>query len=115
MNKASTIKRQKKDVLVSVRLPKSLVEELKDIQKINHFIDLSDEIRFVVRKYCLNVLNITNSISSKPPVELLLEERRKEKLISDLTNIIDNLKNTKQDVSLTTKSLGLNAGANEHK
>jgi len=124
MNKLPSSKK-KKDVIVSVRLPKSLVEELKDIQKINHFMDLSDEIRFVVRRYCLGVLNSANSSSTQPPIEVLLEEKRKEKLISDLTKIIENLKNNKQDVLLNTHSigsnstvsnpLGKNAGSNEYK
>ncbi len=86
----------KKDVIVSVRLPKSLVEELKDIQKINHFMDLSDEVRFVVRRYCLSFLNSQGQTSSiHPPIELLAEQRRKEKLIDDLTKIIENLKSNK--------------------
>jgi hypothetical protein len=92
MNKINSTK-LKKDVIVSVRLPKGLVDELKDIQKINHFMDLSDELRFVVRKYCLSFLNSQESQSSiQPPIELLAEQKRKEKLIDDLTKIIANLK-----------------------
>lgn len=116
MNKiSSSSKKLKKDIIVSVRLPKSLVEELRDIQKINHFMDLSDEIRFIVRKYCLGVMVNSNSSSTKPPIETLLEEKRKEKLIEDLTKIIDNLKTSKQDISSNTKSIGLIAGLNENK
>ena len=87
--------RPKKDVIVSVRLPKSLVEELKDIQKVNHFMDLSDEVRFVVRRYCLSFLNSQGQSPVQPPIELLAEQRRKEKLIDDLTKIIENLKSNK--------------------
>jgi metal-responsive CopG/Arc/MetJ family transcriptional regulator len=87
--------RSKKDVIVSVRLPKSLIEELKDIQNVNHFMDLSDEIRFVVRRYCLSFLNNQQS-SVKPPIEMLLEQKRKEKLIEDLSKIIENLKGNAQ-------------------
>jgi hypothetical protein len=94
MNKLVS-ERPKKDVIVSVRLPKSLIEELKDIQKVNHFMDLSDEIRFVVRRYCLSFLNSQQS-PIKPPIEMLLEQKRKEKLIEDLTKIIENLKGNAQ-------------------
>ena len=97
MNKLKTFHHipSRKDIIVSVRLPKSLVDELKDIQKVNHFMDLSDEIRFVVRRYCLSFLNSQQS-TTKPPIELLLEQKRKEKLIDDLTKIIENLKGNPQ-------------------
>ena len=91
----------RKDVIVSVRLPKGLVDELKDLQKINHFMDLSDEMRFIVRRYCLSFLNTQNSGSSNisPPIELLAEQRRKEKLIDDLSKIIVGLKGDKTTTS----------------
>jgi len=98
MNKLQTSHKPKKDVIVSVRLPKSLIDELKDIQQVNHFMDLSDEIRFVVRKYCLSFLNTQGQQSTiLPPIELLAEQKRKERLIEDLSKIIENLKNNKQD------------------
>jgi len=84
----------RKDTIVSVRLPKSLVDELKDIQKVNHFMDLSDEIRFVVRRYCLSFLN-TKQSNIQPPIEILVEQKRKEKLIDDLSKIIENLRSDK--------------------
>ena len=117
MNKLPSSKKIKKDVIVSVRLPQSLVEELKDIQRINHFMDLSDEIRFVVRRYCFGILNNSNSSSLHSPIETLLEQKRKEKLISDLTKIIDNLKSNNQDVAVNsqTKSVNSTIGSNEYK
>jgi metal-responsive CopG/Arc/MetJ family transcriptional regulator len=95
-------KRFKKDVIVSVRLPKTLLDELKDIQQVNHFMDLSDEIRFVVRRYCLSFLN-NQGQTSQPPMEVLLEQKRKEKLIDDLSKIIENLKGNKQNSVQSTK------------
>jgi metal-responsive CopG/Arc/MetJ family transcriptional regulator len=97
---SKTLSKTRKDTIVSVRLPKSLVEELKDIQQINHFMDLSDEIRFVVRRYCLSFLNSQdqNLTQAKPPIELLAEQKRKEKLIDDLSKIIENLKGNKQTI-----------------
>jgi len=96
-NSPSSPHKPKKDIIVSVRLPKSLIDELKDIQQVNHFMDLSDEIRFVVRRYCLGFLNNQGQQSSiQPPIEMLAEQRRKEKLIDDLSKIIENLKGSKQ-------------------
>ncbi|HYD03766.1 MAG TPA: hypothetical protein VEC16_05710 [Alphaproteobacteria bacterium] len=93
MNKLQKNSGPRKDVMVSVKLPRSLVEELKDIQQINHFMDLSDEIRFVVRRYCLKFLN---SQSDSPSLEMLAEQKRKEKLIEELSKIIDSLKENKE-------------------
>jgi hypothetical protein len=79
-------KRPKKDIIVAVRMPRGLVDELKDKQNINHFMDMSDEIRFIVRKYCT---------PGNEPTDLsaaLVENKRKEKLIDDLNNIINQLK-----------------------
>jgi len=64
-------------------MPRSLVEELKDLQKINHFMDLSDEIRFIIRK------NLMHTATEKSEQEL----RKKEQLIQDLNRIIAELKN----------------------
>jgi len=108
MNKSQISHKPKKDVIVSIRLPKSLMDELKDIQQVNHFMDLSDEIRFVVRKYCLSFLNSQSNheSSAQPPIELLLEQKRKEKLIGDLSKIIENLKSGKQS---TLQDNGINS------
>ncbi|MGV8150800.1 MAG: hypothetical protein ACP5NV_03680 [Candidatus Woesearchaeota archaeon] len=84
MNKLS--ERQKKDMIVAVRMPKGLVDELKDLQKINHFMDISDEIRYVIRKYSLNPAN-TNADKT------VQELKKKEQLIHDLNRIILELKN----------------------
>ncbi len=84
----SKILRQKKDTIVAVRMPKGLVEELKDLQKINHFMDISDEIRYVIRRYVFNV-GTEHADSEKTIQEL----KKKEQLIQDLSRIITELKN----------------------
>ncbi|MBS3130843.1 hypothetical protein J4212_00265 [Candidatus Woesearchaeota archaeon] len=38
------------DVLVSIRMPKSLLDELKQLAKEQHFLDLSEQLRSIVRK-----------------------------------------------------------------
>jgi len=85
----------RKDKIVAVRMPRGLVDELKDIQKVNHFMDMSDEIRFIVRKYFDLI-----SQSGTPQKELenvFLENKRKEKLIEDLNNIINQLQTGKSE------------------
>jgi len=95
MNKKKTIQkaeskktesRQKKEIMVAVRMPKGLVEELHDLQKVNHFMDLSEEIRFVLRRYCFN---IGPGMNEKNDLEL----QKKEQLIINLNKIITELKN----------------------
>jgi hypothetical protein len=82
------IHRQKKDTIVAVRMPRGLVEELKDLQKINHFMDISDEIRYVIRKYALHI-GLEKNDTEKIDHEL----KKKEQLIVDLNRIIMELKN----------------------
>ena len=105
MNKLKASQRiaPRQDIIVSVRLPRSLVDELKDIQKVNHFIDLSDEIRFVVRRYCLSFLN-TQQSTVQPPIEMIAEQKRKEKLIEDLMKIIENLRGNRQQSDTLNKN-----------
>lgn len=38
------------DQIVSVRMPSSLVDELKDLAEKNHFLDVSEEIRSLLRE-----------------------------------------------------------------
>jgi len=98
-------KKSRKDVIVSIRLPKGLVDELKDIQQVNHFMDISDEIRFIVRKYCLSFMNSQNSHAT----DSLLEQKRKDKLIQDLTKILNNLKNDQSSGKDAAKSVEQNS------
>lgn len=79
--------RLKKNIIVAVRMPKGLIDELKDIQKINHFMDISDEIRFIIRRYCLN---------QHQDATLVTELKRKEKLVEQLSKIIEEMKNAPQ-------------------
>ena len=76
-------KESRKDIIVAVRMPKGLVEELRDLQQINHFMDISDEIRYIIRKYCLNIMGQSKQT---------LDDKRKEKLIDDLNTILTGLK-----------------------
>lgn len=87
-------KNKSNDFVVSVKLPHSLLVELKTLQKTNHFMDLSDEIRYVVRESCLNLSALSShpSIPQIPQSISFMEQKKKEKLISELTGILDELK-----------------------
>ena len=60
------------DVMVSVKMPRSLILELKSLEKKGHFIDLSEEVRSIVRN---------KWIESNSPELLQLNKLREE--ISD--------------------------------
>ena len=45
---------QVSDIMVSVRMPKSLASELRLLYKTQHFLDLSEEIRSIVRQKWLS-------------------------------------------------------------
>lgn len=87
------ILRQKKDTIVAVRMPRGLVEELKDLQKINHFMDMSDEIRYVIRKYALHFGSEKTDNEKIDQEKIDQELKKKEQLIQDLNRIIFELKN----------------------
>lgn len=80
----NTRQRARKETIVSVRLPRGLLNELKDLQSINHFMDLSDEIRFILRK----------KFFSKSQEN---QDQKKEQLIRDLENLIFTIKTNQID------------------
>lgn len=89
MSKHASATISKKDIIVAVRMPKGLVLELRDIQKINHFMDMSDEIRYIVRKYGMQ--SPIGQLPQKDIGNAFLESKRKEKLIEELNKIISQL------------------------
>lgn len=89
-----------KDVMISVRVPSGLVKELKELTEKNHYMDLSEHIRAIIReksmqfaepyRYELSKMReqMENRISSNKAIE------EKKKLMEELKNIIHELKNT---------------------
>ena len=85
------------DVLVSIRMPTSLVQELRRLAEKNHFMDLSEELRSIVRAKCLHysspynlqikkvVKDIEDEVSNKEKLET------KKELISNLKNFLEEL------------------------
>ncbi len=81
MNKPGS---SRKDIIVSVRLPKTLVDELKDLQQINHFMDLSDEMRFIIRKYLKFLPSQPDKQQDILDPDVVLEQKKRDQDIEDL-------------------------------
>lgn len=86
------MKSANKDATISVRLPSTLIKELKQIATGNHYLDLSEQIREIIRqknnKYLKTEQN-QNSPSNSQKSENVTQE--KLKLISELQKIIQEL------------------------
>lgn len=86
------------DTVVSVRMPSSLVRELKELAERNHFKDLSEEIRSIVRSKCLNyakpyqgeIRKLREDISDK--FSRKKELQQKQTLVKELSKILEELK-----------------------
>jgi len=89
------------DLVVSIRMPTSLVKELRLLAKKNHFKDLSEEIRSIVRTKCLKYSQPYASELDKLRTDLSSQLVRKQereqrlKLVEDLKKIVDELQNEK--------------------
>ena len=87
-----------KDIVVSVRLPTSLVQELKILAKENHYLDLSEQIRTIIRNKCEEYYSPYKHEVQKmrEQLEQNISEKKdskdKEKLLEELQKIIMELK-----------------------
>jgi metal-responsive CopG/Arc/MetJ family transcriptional regulator len=87
------------DVVVSIRMPSSLVGELKKLAVKNHYKDLSEEVRSIVRTKCLKYMNPYATEVEKLRTDLSMqmatkqELEQKQKLIQDLQRIVGESKN----------------------
>jgi hypothetical protein len=82
--------------IVSVRMPSSLVQTLRGLAKQNHFLDISEEVRSIikvqVRKYKLRLGEI--ELPEKEPekkVDFKTENMVKEELVRRLKQMIEEL------------------------
>lgn len=84
-----------KDATISVRLPSSLSKELKQIATKNHYVDLSEQIRDVIRqknnKYLVQESRTSKTSQSTAPKDKEQIMQEKLKLISELQKIIQEL------------------------
>jgi len=84
-----------KDAVVSVRIPSSLVVELKTLAKENHYVDLSEQIREIIRQKIMQFESeeqSKSSISDKKESSKKTTPKDKEVLLLQLQSLIDELK-----------------------
>jgi Arc/MetJ-type ribon-helix-helix transcriptional regulator len=87
-----------KDVMISVRVPAGLLSELKELTFKNHYMDLSEHIRAIIREksmqfaepYRYELTKMREEMESKISANKSIEEKRK--LVEELKNIIEELK-----------------------
>jgi Arc/MetJ-type ribon-helix-helix transcriptional regulator len=88
-----------KDAMISVRMPVSLIEELKDLSQKNHYVDLSEQIRDIIRQKCANY-DDSKPASSQIPTHQLNQNQsssqniavERAQLVQELQTIIEQLK-----------------------
>ncbi|MBR9675668.1 hypothetical protein GOV05_01530 [Candidatus Woesearchaeota archaeon] len=86
-----------KQQIVSVRMPKTLVDELRASAKKNHFMDLSEELRFILKtKHQEHQDPYTYELRRfKEELKEELVSKRKEdqtKFLQDLKKILEEIK-----------------------
>ena len=77
-----------KDAVVSVRIPVSIIQELKTLTKSNHYIDLSEQIREIIRQKILQY-----STEEKEQKQTAKEQTNDKKaILEQLQKLIEELK-----------------------
>ena len=84
--------------IVSVRMPSSLVQKLRELAKENHFLDVSEEVRSIikvqVRKYKIRLGEIKPLEEEKPAekkTDFKTENMIKEEMVRRLKRMIEEL------------------------
>ena len=86
-----------KEVIVSVRMPESMLKELKELAVARHFLDVSEEIRSIIRDktkeysqpYQADLKRIADDIAG----ELNKKTQEKHALIGKLRTMLEELEN----------------------
>lgn len=86
-----------KDVIVSVRMPKTMLDELKLLAKKNHFMDVSEEIRSVIREktakyatpYAQDVKRVVDDLHQE--IKMRNQGDKRERAITELKKILEDL------------------------
>jgi metal-responsive CopG/Arc/MetJ family transcriptional regulator len=87
-----------KDTTLSIRLPVTLVKELRELAQKNHYLDLSEQIRTIIRQKCEEYTEPYKHEVKKmrEQLEENIKESKdshdKEKLLQELEKIITELK-----------------------
>ena len=83
--------------IISVRMPKSLVKALKALAVKNHFMDLSEEIRFIIKQKMMETVDPFTAEVQKLKDEIKTEISKKTqadrtRFVEELKNLLDELK-----------------------
>ena len=84
----------KYDPIVSVKMPNSLLLEMKQLIKQDHYLDMSEAVRSIVRKGCLKYTNPVTSeikeIKEHLKQDLVLEQQttQKQALLEELRRLV---------------------------
>jgi hypothetical protein len=84
-------------LVVSIRMPSSLVSELKKISEKNHFMDISDEIRFLIKQKMIEKIDPFSFQLQKLKDEIRGEVSRKSqmdriKFVEELNKMLEEIK-----------------------
>lgn len=83
------------DVIVTVRMPRTLVKALKERTEKDFYSDFSEQIRSIIRKGCLRYVNpVTGELKElkeqlKEEILLEKEDARAKALIADLKTLLE--------------------------
>jgi len=82
------------EVMVSVRMPKSLLSELKDLSQTEHYLDVSELVRSLTRKHWLQYANPELFELQKLRSDIEQEIRKKsiEKVREEVNKELENIK-----------------------
>ena len=79
------------DKLISIRLPKLLLKDLKKLIIINHYLDISEELRSIIRQKTLQYMNPFSEVGKlREALELDARKQNKnEELIDQLKKLLE--------------------------
>lgn len=81
--------------IVSVRMPPSLVQKLRELAKENHFLDISEEIRSIIkveiRQYEMRAGALVPSEEEAKPADFKTDNMVKEELVKRLKRMIEEI------------------------
>lgn len=79
--------------LVSIKIPASLLKELKDLSKKDHFLDVSEAIRSIVRNNWIKEKeNIQEQVRKlRKEITENINQKKQEEILLELQEIRDNI------------------------
>jgi Arc/MetJ-type ribon-helix-helix transcriptional regulator len=85
---------QVNDILVSIRMPKALIAKLKDLAKLNHYLDLSEEVRSIVKQkyFFYNESEIFQLKKLRENIETEIRQKSQRKVHEEVANELEKIK-----------------------